>query len=46
MIGHKADTYTEFNDVWKFTVNTEATAAGEKTTGIPFNLREQNGITL
>ncbi len=25
-------------EIWSFTVNTEATAAGEKTTGIPFNL--------
>lgn len=33
-------------DVWEITVNTEATTQGEKTTGIPFNLYEQDGVSL
>ena len=32
--------------VWKFTVNTEAESAGEKTTGIPINLYNQTGVRL
>ena len=31
---------------WQFTVNTAATASGEKKTGIPFNLYGQNGAVL
>lgn len=33
-------------ETWEITVNTEATAQGEKTTGIPFNLYGQDGVTL
>ena len=33
-------------ETWSFTVNTEAVASGEKTTGIPFNLYGQDGVTL
>ena len=33
-------------EIWTFTVNTEATTSGEKTTGIPFNLYGQSGVTL
>ena len=46
MIGQKAATRNIRTPEWKFTVNTEATAAGEKKTGIPFNLYQQPGITL
>lgn len=33
-------------ETWQFTVNTEATAAGEKKTGIPFNLYGQDSVVL
>ncbi len=33
-------------EMWQFTVNTEATTQGAKTTGIPFNLYNQDGVTL
>ncbi len=33
-------------EVWKFTVDTEATEAGEKTTGIPLNLYGQNNVIV
>ena len=33
-------------EIWKFTVDTEATTAGEKTTGIPFNLYGQDNVIL
>lgn len=33
-------------EYWQFTVNTEATTAGEKRTGIPFNLYGQNDVVL
>ena len=33
-------------ETWQFTVNTEATAQGEKKTGIPFNLHGQDGVVL
>lgn len=33
-------------EVWKFTINTEATAAGEKTTAIPLNLYSQNNVIV
>ena len=40
---------TDFIDcaeTWEFTIDTEATTAGEKKTGIPFNLYGQTGIQL
>lgn len=46
MIGHSGLTASELGGTWKFTVNTEATTAGEKTTGIPFNLYQQPGVVL
>ncbi len=33
-------------ETWEFTIDTEATTAGEKKTGIPFNLYGQSGIEL
>ena len=33
-------------EIWEITVNTEATASGAKTTGIPINLFSQPGITM
>lgn len=33
-------------ETWRIRVNTEATTAGEKKTGIPFNLYNQPGVTL
>lgn len=33
-------------EVWKFTVNTEATAAGEKTAAIPLNLYGQDKVIV
>ena len=46
MIGQKFATYTEKPEIWTFTVNTEATDCGGKTTGIPFNLYNLTGVTL
>ena len=41
MIGPQAK-----EEVWEITVNTEATTAGAKTTGVPLSLRNQPGITM
>lgn len=46
MITQRLGSQGEPMEYWQFTVNTEATAAGEKTTGIPFNLFNQPGISL
>ena len=36
----------EYDGIWQFTVDTEATASGEKKTAIPLNLYGQNGVEL
>ena len=33
-------------EAWEFTINTEATASGEKKTGIPFNLTGQTNVEM
>jgi hypothetical protein len=36
----------EYDGIWQFTVDTEATASGEKKAAIPLNLYGQNGVEL
>ena len=44
MLGAKASTDNVKIETWKFTVNTEATAEGEKKTGVPFNLSKLTDV--